>query len=490
MKKVINGIIFLLLLLTLVACNGEIDDNPKPDEKVYEYNNDIYYSLFVRSFADSDGDGIGDLKGVTENLDYLEELGITGVWLLPIFESPSYHGYDITDYYTINSEYGTMADLQELLDEANERNIDIILDFVFNHTSDQHPWFSDQTKKDWYSGYQSFEGGMQDLNLNNDEVVAEIYSIAEFYLNMGVSGFRVDAVMHLFEESGVQLQHINNTLFMRRFNDYVKSIKADAFVVGEVYLNDYNILSSYLLSDHSYFNFYLQSELVSKIADGNSRNLLASNIVRNYQKYYQENPNYVDSPFLSNHDMNRAANLYRDEASLRQAISVLMTLPGNPFIYYGDELGMKGERYEGSVIAGRTVYDEYRRQPFIWGDERVTTWLVSDGSNDNTMSYLDQKEDSDSLFNFTKTMIALRKDNPALMEGLEIYRYDSLAPAQSYIRVIDDGRFQQALLVVHNLRNESLTVNLDLEVIYGSKIIPGKAMAIFEIPFNRLEDFK
>lgn len=169
-----------------------------------------------------------------------------------------------------------------------------------------------------------------------------------------------------------------------------------------------------------------------------------------------------------------------------------MTLPGNPFIYYGDELGMKGSRVEGVTIDGydAPVYDEYRRQPFLWGDEsKTTTWFPNHGTND-TPTYLEQKDDENSLFNFTKELITLRKENPALMDGLEIYNYRDLDNAQSYIRVINNDNVKQALLVIHNVRNENIEIDLDLEVVYGSKTLKPKSMVILEIPFNKLDDYR
>src|SRR5690625_25150 len=329
---------------------------------------------------------------------------------------------------------------------------------------------------------------MKDLNLSNPKVVDEINNIAKFYLDKGVKGFRVDAVGHLFEESGPHLAMPNNILFMSNFKNYVKNIKEDAFIVGEVFVNDYNIIGRYLESEVSYFNFYLRNEIESKIGQGNSRHLLSSIIERNYETYYKVNNEYIDAPFLGNHDIDRIASVY-DPNKLKQAYDILLTLPGNPFIYYGDELGMKGRRYEGDIINGKVVYDEYRRTPFLWGDSRETKWLEPDGSNDNVESYLKQKSDDDSLFNHIKKLIKLRKENPALFEGKEIYKYDEINRAQSYVRVINEKGYKQALLVVHNVYDQVLDTNLDLKVIYGDKIIGANSMSVFEIPFKELERY-
>ena len=192
MKKILSLFILFAISFGLFACQDEPVDPTDPIDPIdpidlYDFDEinplqDVYYQIFVRSFADSDGDGVGDLNGITQNLDYLEELGITALWLLPVHPSPSYHGYDVIDYYGINSDYGTMEDFENLVDAANEKDIKIVMDLVINHTSDQHPWFKDAISstsspyRDYYvfnNGvpYSYFVGGMMDLNFENPEVI-------------------------------------------------------------------------------------------------------------------------------------------------------------------------------------------------------------------------------------------------------------------------------------------------------------------------------
>ena len=238
------------------------------------WNNRVFYEVFVRSFYDSDGDGIGDLRGLIEQLDYLndgdptttDDLGVTGLWLMPVMESPSYHGYDVTDYEQIEADYGTNQDFRDLMAAAHARGIVVIVDLVLNHTSSEHPWFlaseaGDPAFADWYEWadsdpgvfspwgspawhqaadgryyYSIFWEGMPDLNYNTPAVTEEMYRVIRFWLeDMGVDGFRLDAIKHLFER-GSQVQDLPETLaWLEDFHSYVRSLNSDALTVGEVW---------------------------------------------------------------------------------------------------------------------------------------------------------------------------------------------------------------------------------------------------------------
>ncbi|VEU81134.1 alpha-amylase family glycosyl hydrolase [Haploplasma axanthum] len=488
MKKILIFSTMIIMSFLLLGC--------KKEEKIV-YNNDIYYTLFVRSFADSNNDGIGDLKGITENLSYFEDLGVTALWLLPIFESGTYHGYDTIDFFKINSDYGTMDDLKELITEAKKKDIKIVLDLVINHTSDQHPWYlasksNEGDYRDYYvwqgsTPYQAFGGGLIDLNLRNENVVNEIYKIVDFYMDLGINGFRVDAVKHMFEEFGVTAEN-ENIEFMTELTAYVKN--KGGFVVGEVFEYDYNILKKYYLSQGSFFNFYIAKEIKEKIGVGTNNYLLTRNLERMYNEYKKYTRELVDSPFLGNHDLDRIASMieYQNVDKLKQAVRVLLTLQGSPFIYYGDELGLKGTRYEGEEINGKIVYDEYRRQPFIWGDNRTTTWLASDGSNDSTKSLIDQNSDETSMYNVYKDMISVRKKSKALMDGDLFYSYNGTG-YQGYIRAIDTDDYKEAVLVVHNITDKEIVVDIELDALYNSKEVSAYGTAIFKIPFDKLGEY-
>lgn len=493
MKKILTIVVLLLTTFILISCEKDFKK---------DYNNDVYYSLFVRSFADSNNDGIGDINGVTENLDYLNELGITAIWLLPIFESNSYHGYDTVNYYNIEPDYGTMEDFENLIKEAKKFDMKIMIDFVINHTSDQHEWYKDSDSsesseyRDYYiwknnSAYQSFPGGLMDLNLDNVEVLNEIHNIIDFYVDKGVLGFRFDAVKHFFEQDGPNLLLVKNMQFMHKINEYIKNKNKNIYVVAEVLENDYNIVSSYSRSMNSYFNFYIRNELINKVGHGSSSYLITSNLEKMYNSYREVNPDFMDSPIIGNHDFDRIASIATNEAKLKQTVNFMMTLPGSPFIYYGDELMMKGVRDSdnGTTIDGVTYYDEFRRQPFKWGDSRTTTWLVDNGSNSDTKSYLVAKEDPNSMFNTYKEIIELRKNTPALMYGNEFYSYQQ-GNIQGYLRVINDNNFKEAVLILHNLSDKEIDSGITLKSIFNNSKIEPYGTSIFKVDYKEIEEYK
>ncbi len=513
MKKLSIIVLILLIATSLYACQDEPTE-PIPTEptildtlaEAYP-EQDVYYHIFVRSFADSDGDGIGDLKGITNNLDYLAELGITALWLMPINPSPSYHGYSVTDYYGIEEDYGTMEDFNELISEAKNRGIDIIIDLVINHTSDQHPWYisarssTSDPYRDYYiwngsTAYESFVGGMKDLNFKNPEVIDEVKNIMDYWLDLGVTGFRIDAAMHLIESVNPTY---DNSILLLNLNAHIKRNYPHSFVVSEVFNYNIDQVADYYIGSDSLFNFYQAQNVWDKLGNGNSRFLFVNNLNRAYNAFRAVDDAFIDSPFLSNHDVDRIASMggfsqYNGDLKLALAARILLTLPGNPFIYYGDELGMKGVRYEGLNVSGYgVVYDEYRRQPFLWGDQAITTtWLPSDGSNDQTPSVLTQKTDENSLYNAYRDIIQIRRSYPALMYGNSFIPYSgNNSNIQGYIRTFTYDDFSQAILVIHNFSPDPLSLDVEyVTSIYGSVDLPAYGTFIAEIDYNLIEAYQ
>ena len=258
MKKTRAGLAGLLLILAMLlsAC-GEQRREPELNIIDDKYRN--WYEVFVYSYYDSDGDRIGDLAGLAEKLDYISDLGMNGIWLMPIMPSPSYHKYDVTDYYDIDPQYGTLEDFSAMLEKAHSLGIDVIIDLVLNHTSNEHPWFvsaksgEDSPYRGWYNwsdtqqdGYAKAGGAyyecrfvntMPDLNLDNPEVRAEIEDILRFWLeDMGVDGFRLDAVTSYYTGNTEK-----NKEFLSWLGETARGIEPDCYIVGEAWTDLYDV---------------------------------------------------------------------------------------------------------------------------------------------------------------------------------------------------------------------------------------------------------
>ena len=291
-RSYVSGIkILCLLFLLLLVSSCSIFTN----RTVLSDNFRNYYEIFVRSFYDKNADGIGDLAGVTAKLDYIaKDVGADGIWLMPIFPSPSYHKYDVTDYYTIDPQYGTLEEFDLLIAKAHEKDIRIILDLAVNHTSNLHPWFDSAVKALWsgeqskYIGYYNFTltdpgqgyskitdkyyyecrfvSGMPDLNLDNADVREEIAKIAKFWLDRGVDGFRLDAATSYYTGDNAK-----NIEFLSWFNGVVKAYEKDAYLVGEV-RSDAGTVSEYYKSGiDSFFNYPYSQITGELVADLNTR---------------------------------------------------------------------------------------------------------------------------------------------------------------------------------------------------------------------------
>lgn len=422
MKKILVIILFFSSLFSLIGCQSK--------DEIKENKSDVYYEIFVGSFKDSNGDGMGDLNGITESLSFLNDLGIGGLWLTPINESSTYHKYDCDDYYTIDEDFGVMEDLQTLVEEAQNQNIDIILDLVLNHTSIYHEWFLNAKEElkagleesEWeYANYYNFTttyesgytqlwgtdyyyesrfwSGMPDLNLDNPAVVDEIYEIIDFYFDMGIKGFRLDATMHYFNED-----HTRNIEFLAKLNEYILSVNPEAFMVQEVWTAG-GTVASYFESGIPAFNFQL-SDTTGYFADSvrYSDASKLSSIVESYNATIKEqDANNIDRIFLTNHDQGRAAGFFGSTNDKTKLLAnVLLTSPGYAFIYYGEELGMRG-----------TGDDENKRLGYYWSSEDTSkNCLDPNNSNfsqiDGFKGYEEQVIDETSMFNHYKALIELR----------------------------------------------------------------------------------
>lgn len=394
------------------------------------WHSTIFYEIWPRSFHDSDGDGSGDFQGMTNKLDYLVNLGVTGIWLTPVFEAPSYHGYDFQDFYQVESDYGTMADFEHFIAQAHQRNIKVILDLVLNHISDQHQWFIksankeagyedyfiwreqrpaqgwgtpwsgesnpaavwhwNETRKAYY--YGAFGSSQPDLNLTKQEVIDELNRLATFWLEKGVDGFRLDAVRYAVEEGGYPLQaDTQGTIdYWTMFTQHVKSIKPDAMLVAEAwadlktvgrYRDNGKGLDSAFDFDFGNVVIDILNPQVKQSADFGtlSENTLTQNrenLWANLKARKAAAPLHYFSPFLTNHDQNRIMlSLDNGVAKAKIAASLLMTTPGTLYLYYGEEIGLS--QYQ-------TGDDQYRRAIMQWED------TPSAGFNSTGEFWLDQ----------------------------------------------------------------------------------------------------
>lgn len=482
MKKLSRWLFFLAFVLVF-SCE-------RKSEKITEWPYGVNYEVFVRSFADSNGDGIGDFNGLTARLDYLKELGVGGIWLMPIMPSPTYHKYDVVDYKAVDPEYGTQADFQKLVKEAHERDIRILVDLIVNHTGSDHPWFKGAIEgknspyRDYYvwankdsvreqiskkstsldsdnitqwhavNGdtlsehyYGFFWGGMPDLNLDNPKVRQEFVEIGQYWLrDMNVDGFRLDAAKHIFPTD----RATDNHSFWIWFREAMQKIKPEVYLVGEVWSKAEDV-APYLKGLPALFNFDMGYAITKVVRAG----VDTIDLIGTYKKindYYHKSTNeFIDATFLKNHDQNRIlSELDGNLDKARVAAGILFTLPGTPYIYYGEEIGMLGVKP-----------DEYIREPFLWAfkgeDQAQTRWEEPRYSNDQTVIPLvRQADDPASLYNFYKKFIHYRNSSSVLTYGDIDTTPLKITEVVSFIREKDGDK----RLVLHNISDVVLTIDL------------------------------
>lgn len=561
MKRFILFIAMASLMMAAVAkpkkAKGGASDNPAATlspvtRKAATPCEGVYYSMFVRSFADSNKDGVGDFRGIIKKLDYLNDgrddttsdLGITGIWLLPIFPSPSYHGYDVDDYYAVNSEYGSMEDFEELLAECKKRGISVIIDMTCNHSSNYNDWFKASKKADspyrtWYrwvtdmdftdnggvynrgqkglagniwvpdlstkvtgpdgeplldkSGKQVmqyyaglFSTAMPDFNMDTQAVRDEFKKVFKYWQDKGVSGFRFDAAGHIYNANEVAPG--SPTLdaavgFWREMNDAVRANNPQAFTVAEVW-DATSTRARYMEGMISNFDFDLGKLICDIInnqeandqagtvdTDEKSYNGFSRSMRVTYDMYKKYNNDYIDSPFLSNHDQPRSSAMLRNDLNKQKlAADMYILLEGTPFIYYGEEIGM----HSGAD-------DPSKRTPLIWNkgtkDKMQCSW-TNNGAygnaniyNKNTISIAEQQKDAESLLTHYKRVIRVKTAHSALFKG----RLEPLGlgkpTLESYMMSCDE----ENAFVVHNVSSkDAVTVELppnvkDFNLVYAAK---------------------
>ncbi|GAB4028243.1 alpha-amylase family glycosyl hydrolase [Spirosoma gilvum] len=465
----------------------------------------VHYEIFVRSFADSNGDGIGDLNGVTANLDYLKDLGVSAIWLMPISPSPSYHKYDVTDYYGIDPEYGTLDDCRRLIQEAHQRGIAIIIDLVLHHTSIQHHWFQEAAKgpqnpywnfykwltpkeikarnlatrditadsderSPWHSVpgakypekyYGMFWQGMPDLNFDHRPVRDEVFKIVRYWLNeVGVDGFRLDAARHLYRD----YEETKNHDFWEEFGREVAAAKPGAYTIGEVWTRPERI-APYFRGLKANFNFDLRLIIEEIVRQEDDTEDMIQFLTYVHAAFCNVNPQFIDALILSNHDQNRIGSLLKGNANhLKVAANLLLTLPGLPYLYYGEEIGMRGVKP-----------DENIREPFLWDfrdrDKQRTFWRRGRYSTSRTIRPLaHQQTDPDSLFTHYKRLIHYRNNHPVLNDNLSRLAQTGIRQkgTVSFIRQSENGG---RILVIHNLTKEPIEIVLSPDEYWCHQIV-------------------
>jgi len=506
------------------------DDEPFVEHPKGKYGN--YYQIFPYSWATSDTrpahgtypEGVrwGDFKGMLARIDHINDTGtpqhnaqiaqygecnlslhLDGLWLCPINPSPSFHKYDSDDFMAIHPRLGTMDDFDAFLEACNDRGIRVILDLMLNHTGPNHEWFV-SARSDILSPYRTYynflttptgpnslwrpntfpgsTGGlyegvfstdMPDLNFDEEKVMREFENIAKFWLDKGIAGYRLDAVKHIFEThhaQGATPNHTKNRVLMRWFNEYCVGIRPDAYLVGEVWSAQSEVLlytagpagsGGGLISN---FNFDMQYAIATGIQNANSNNL-STRVVNNYNAIKNVNKQGIDSVFLGNHDGERFATRVgaTNQTRLRMGALISLFIPGNNFVYYGDELGMPNGVGSGGDDRART------RMP--WVSDQLGPNMCTGRITNGAVTPVDaQMADPNSLLRFYIRAINLKNRYPQIHWGQPTV---ITVPGNqvSAIRINSRGEMRN-LAVVHNHGSTSQTVNIP-----GAKFLGGHLVA-------------
>ena len=494
MKKILS----ILLTMSLIICmfsgcqEEEKPQTPQLQTNIIDDNVRNWYEIFVYSFYDSNNDGIGDLNGVTQKLDYIKEMGFNGIWLMPIHPSPTYHKYDVNDYYAIAPEYGTLEDLDTLVTEAHKRGIKVIMDLVVNHSSSDHPWFREACQYirengepggkygDFYNfrvgssaQYSSVSGtnyyyesrfwsGMPDLNLDSQAVRDEIVNIMTYWMrDHHIDGFRLDAVTSYYT-GNVD----DNVAFLSWLNTQAKAIKEDCYIVGEAWEgSDYQIGRYYESGVDSFFLF-TGAQATGNIAmavkqcSGASVGKMMLSLQENYTKG-------TLAPFLGNHDTMRPGSFMPGMENVKMAAGVLSMMNGNVFVYYGEEIGMISKNGSSS--------DPAKRIAMKWSGKSVYPgwcYISPEGTPVDETSYYypsveEQLADPNSILNYYKQAMLLRNCFPAIARGQVEYFPEGQS---NYICVLRKTWNDESVVIVMNLDSFQQTVTLDTQALGISEL--------------------
>ncbi|HQY25672.1 MAG TPA: alpha-amylase family glycosyl hydrolase [Thermoflexales bacterium] len=447
--------------------------DPRPVIKAPAWFNDVVgYQIFPRSFQDSDGNGIGDLKGIEQKLDYIQALGVGVIWLTPFYPSASYHGYDVGDYFSVNPQLGTLDDFKSLAKAAHARGIKLIVDYVANHSGDTHPYFKDAYKNPkskystWYqfnsdnSSYSSFFGVRDLPNWNHDNPEVDDYLIKAglFWLEAGADGLRCDYALGVREP------------FWQKLRAAIKAKNPDALLLGEVWDTPFKLRDYFGYGFDALFDFPFYLSLAGDnavnndaILGGKLPGMGLNSALKVAQRLYPRGAQLVR--FASNHDTNRiASETSGDPQRERLAAAAALLLPGTPFIYYGEEIGMRGTKGPGPI------YDEYRREPMDWfaseAGRGMTTWFKLANRNnkpDDGISVEEQDADPASLLNYYRALVQLRSRTPALRgNDFLVLEKDDFGPCGEACFGLWRWSGSDVVLALFNFSLQAQTATVDL----------------------------
>lgn len=500
------------------------------------YKDTVIYQLHVRTFCDSNADGVGDFPGLTRRLDYLQDLGVTAIWLLPFFPSPLRDdGYDISDYTSVHSSYGTLKDFKEFLEAAHDRGMRIIIEMVLNHTSDQHPWFKEarssreNPKRDWYVWSQTdlrYEGvgiifvdtetsnwawdpisksyywhrffsHQPDLNFDNPEVLEALWDIMKFWLEMGIDGFRFDAVPYLVEREGTPCENLPEThAIIRELRKRLDQGYPGRMLLAEANNWPVNVRAYFGNGDefHTAFHFPLMPRMFMSVKLEDRKPIidifeetpeipsscqwciflrnhdeLTLEMVTDIERDYMYDEYATDKTMRINRGIRRrlAPMMDNDRRRIELLNGLLMSMPGTPIVYYGDEIGMGDNIYLGDRNGVRTPmqWDGDANAGFSSADpERLYSPVISNAVYGyQAINVAAQKRSEHSLLLWMRSLIKLRNSFQVFGRGSILFLKPANHRVLAYIRQYGD----EIVLVVNNLSNSAQAVELDVRAFKG-----------------------
>ncbi len=504
------------------------------------YMNAVFYEVHIRAFCDSDGDGKGDIQGLISKLDYIKDLGVDCIWILPIYPSPLRDdGYDIADYYGVHPDYGTVDDFKQLIEETHQRGLRIIADLVLNHTSDQHPWFQesrsnpeskyrdyyvwsetdqkyrdariiflDTEKSNWTYDekagmyfWHRFYSSQPDLNYDNPEVRREMRNVMDFWLEMGIDGFRADAVPYLIEREGTSCENLAEThAILKEYRQHLDINYEDKVLLAEANQWPLDVWHYFGNGEefHMGFHFPVMPRIYMAIGKGDATPIhwimsqtpeipentqwciflrnhdeLTLEMVTEDERQWMWNKFAPDPRMRLNLGIRRRLTplLDNDPRKILLANALLYSLPGAPIIYYGDEIGM-GDNiwlFDRNGVRTPMQWDDSLNAGFSDADpeDLYAPVINSEEYSYKKVNVASQIQDPDSILNKMRHLIAVRKANPVFALGNYEFRSEEKTECLVILRHYKDVN----VLCLMNLTDQKQTLNLDLSALINKRMV-------------------